>query len=139
MSRDEDTLLPSVYLNKLPATFVPGARVLVTDPMIATGAPGHIASGCARATWPLPAHCCTGLAGGSLCACLDELLARGAEVSSIRVVGVVAAPPALKRLSETYPGARFHGQKPACSARSAAAACGAHAATAAQGSVYTCP
>jgi uracil phosphoribosyltransferase len=45
-------------------------------------------------------------AGGSLCACLDALISRGAEVSSIRVVGAVAAPPALKRLSETYPGAR---------------------------------
>jgi uracil phosphoribosyltransferase len=45
------------------------------------------------------------LAGGSLCACLDALISRGAEVSSIRVVGAVAAPPALKRLSEMYPGA----------------------------------
>ena len=38
MSRDEETLQPSVYLNKLPAAFPPGARVLVTDPIIATGA-----------------------------------------------------------------------------------------------------
>ena len=43
-------------------------------------------------------------AGGSLCAYLDALLERGASLSMIRVVGVVAAPPALKRLSETYPG-----------------------------------
>jgi uracil phosphoribosyltransferase len=44
-------------------------------------------------------------AGGSLCTCLDALIARGVAVSNLRVVGVVAAPPALKRLSENYPGA----------------------------------
>jgi len=29
---------PTVYLNKLPEAFSPGALVLVADPMIATGA-----------------------------------------------------------------------------------------------------
>ena len=55
--------------------------------------------------------------GGSLCACLDALLARGAEVSCIRVVGAVAAPPALKRLSETFPGASPAAVMHACIAR----------------------
>jgi uracil phosphoribosyltransferase len=38
VSRDEKTLQPRVYLNNLPAAFAPGARILVSDPMIATGA-----------------------------------------------------------------------------------------------------
>jgi uracil phosphoribosyltransferase len=36
---------------------------------------------------------------------LADLVARGADASNIRVVAVVAAPPALKQLSEKYPGA----------------------------------
>ena len=39
VSRDEQTLQPTVYLNKLPDAFQPDTRVLVTDPMLATGAP----------------------------------------------------------------------------------------------------
>ncbi len=38
VSRDEQTLKPSVYLNKLPPVIAPHARVLISDPMIATGA-----------------------------------------------------------------------------------------------------
>jgi uracil phosphoribosyltransferase len=38
VARDEVTLQPRVYLNTLPAAFAPGTRVLVTDPLIATGA-----------------------------------------------------------------------------------------------------
>jgi uracil phosphoribosyltransferase len=38
VARDEVTLQPRVYLNTLPAAFSPGTRVLVTDPLIATGA-----------------------------------------------------------------------------------------------------
>lgn len=42
VSRNEETLQPTVYLNKLPASFPPGSRILVTDPMIATGACAHV-------------------------------------------------------------------------------------------------
>jgi hypothetical protein len=35
--RDEETLQPKMYLNKLPAKFTSEDRVLVTDPMLATG------------------------------------------------------------------------------------------------------
>ena len=37
-ARDEVTLLPTVYLNKLPSTIAPERCILVTDPMLATGA-----------------------------------------------------------------------------------------------------
>ena len=48
MSRNEDTLQPTVYLNKLPDAFEPDARVLVTDPMLATGERERlaVAAGC---------------------------------------------------------------------------------------------
>lgn len=48
VSRNEETLQPTVYLNKLPDAFAPDARVLVTDPMLATGARERlaVAAGC---------------------------------------------------------------------------------------------
>ncbi|XP_039016174.1 uracil phosphoribosyltransferase-like isoform X2 [Hibiscus syriacus] len=36
-SRNEDTLLPTVYLNKLPEKFPEGSPVFLVDPMLATG------------------------------------------------------------------------------------------------------
>ncbi len=56
LARDEETLQPHCYLNKLPEKFDPQTRVLITDP------------------------------------------------SLIRIVCVVAAPPALQKLSAAYPG-----------------------------------
>lgn len=44
-------------------------------------------------------------AGGTIGLVLDEIVRRGASVNMIRIVGIVAAPPALKMLSEKYPGA----------------------------------
>ena len=35
--RDEETLAATMYLNKLPKQFAEGQRVLITDPMLATG------------------------------------------------------------------------------------------------------
>jgi hypothetical protein len=35
---------------------------------------------------------------------LQEIVARGADPANIRVVAVVAAPPALKLMADTYPG-----------------------------------
>ncbi|XP_027335547.1 uracil phosphoribosyltransferase isoform X2 [Abrus precatorius] len=37
ISRDEETLQPTVYLNKLPEKFPEGSKVFVVDPMLATG------------------------------------------------------------------------------------------------------
>jgi len=80
--RDEKTLLPSMYLNKLPDKIDPQARVLVSDPMLATG--------------------------GTIVACLDELVSRGADPNLLRIVSVVAAPPALKKISEKFQGVRVY-------------------------------
>jgi uracil phosphoribosyltransferase len=78
LERDETTLQPSCYLNKLPEKLDPQTRVLITDPMLATG--------------------------GSIMAAMKELTQRGVEPSLIRIVCVVAAPPALQKLSAAYPG-----------------------------------
>jgi uracil phosphoribosyltransferase len=76
--RDENTLQPSCYLNKLPEKFHPQTRVLITDPMLATG--------------------------GSMMAAMAELTQRGIDPALTRIVCVVAAPPALQKLSAAYPG-----------------------------------
>lgn len=80
--RDEETLEATMYLNKLPAHFPEGQRVLIADPMLATG--------------------------GTMEKALDACLARGAKVANIRVVCVVACPPALSLLSDKYPGLRVY-------------------------------
>lgn len=36
--------------------------------------------------------------------CLQEIVSRGADPANIRVVAVVAAPPALKLMADAYPG-----------------------------------
>ncbi|MER3490901.1 MAG: uracil phosphoribosyltransferase [Mastigocladus sp. ERB_26_2] len=76
--RDETTLLPSCYLNKLPEKFHPQTRVLITDPMLATG--------------------------GSIIKAMEELTQRGVDPSLTRIISVVAAPPALQKLGAAYPG-----------------------------------
>ncbi len=76
--RNEDTLEPSCYLNKLPEKFDPQTRVLITDPMLATG--------------------------GSIMFAMSELTQRGIDPTLTRIVSVVAAPPALQKLNGAYPG-----------------------------------
>ena len=76
--RNEETLEPSCYLNKLPEKFAPETRVLITEPMLATG--------------------------GSIMAAMAELTQRGVDPALIRIVSVVVAPPALKKLAAVYPG-----------------------------------
>ncbi len=78
LQRDEATLQPSCYLNTLPDKFHPDTRVLITDPMLATG--------------------------GSIMATMSELTQRGVDPALVRIVCVVAAPPALQKLSAAYPG-----------------------------------
>ncbi|MBD2566985.1 uracil phosphoribosyltransferase [Anabaena lutea] len=76
--RNEETLEVSCYLNKLPEKFDPETRVLITDPMLATGA--------------------------SIMTAMAELTQRGVDPALTRIVCVVAAPPALRQLSSAYPG-----------------------------------
>ncbi|XP_038880874.1 uracil phosphoribosyltransferase isoform X2 [Benincasa hispida] len=78
ISRDEETLQPTVYLNKLPENFPEGCRIFVVDPMLATG--------------------------GTIVAALDLLKERGIGNKQIKVISAVAAPPALQKLSEKFPG-----------------------------------
>jgi uracil phosphoribosyltransferase len=75
--RNEITLEPQWYLNKLPVQMHPQSHVLITDPMLATG--------------------------GSMMATLAELVKRGVDPANIRVVCVVTAHAALQKLSAAYP------------------------------------
>ncbi|XVF55192.1 hypothetical protein PTKIN_Ptkin06aG0017200 [Pterospermum kingtungense] len=78
VSRDEETLLPTIYLNKLPDKFPEGSRVFVVDPMLATG--------------------------GTIVAALELLKERGVDNKRMKVISALAAPPALQKLSEKFPG-----------------------------------
>ncbi|KHG39026.1 MAG: uracil phosphoribosyltransferase [Aphanizomenon flos-aquae KM1D3_PB] len=78
LARNEETLEPTCYLNKLPEKFAPETRVLITEPMLATG--------------------------GSIMAVMAELTQRGVDPALIRIISVVVAPPALKKLAAVYPG-----------------------------------
>ncbi|MDP5017803.1 MAG: uracil phosphoribosyltransferase [Dolichospermum sp.] len=78
LARNEETLEPTCYLNKLPEKFAPETRVLITEPMLATG--------------------------GSIMAVMAELTARGVDPALIRIISVVVSPPALKKLAAVYPG-----------------------------------
>lgn len=75
--RDEETLEPKCYLNKLPQQFDPQTRVLITDPMLATG--------------------------GSMMLVMSELTKRGLDPAWTRIISIVAAPPALQKLGTHYP------------------------------------
>ena len=80
--RDEHTLTPQCYLNKLPQQFDAQTRILVCEPMLATG--------------------------GSIMAAMAELTGRQANPDWIRIVSVVAAPPALQQLGATYPSLQIY-------------------------------
>ena len=77
LSRDEETLEPTWYLNKLPEQFESNTRVMISEPMLATG--------------------------GTMMATMAELTRRGVDPALVRVVSVVAAPPALQKLADDYP------------------------------------
>jgi uracil phosphoribosyltransferase len=80
--RNEETLEPSCYLNKLPEQFAPQTRVLILEPMLATG--------------------------GSIMTAMAEVTRRGGDPGLTRIISIVAAPPALKQLSEKYPSLNIY-------------------------------
>ncbi|KAI5391838.1 uracil phosphoribosyltransferase [Lathyrus oleraceus] len=82
MSRDEETLQPTIYLNKLPAKFAEGSKVFVVDPMLATG--------------------------GTIVAALNLLKDRGVSNKQIKVISACSSPPALEKLSEQFPGLQVY-------------------------------
>ncbi|XTZ12657.1 MAG: uracil phosphoribosyltransferase [cyanobacterium endosymbiont of Rhopalodia inflata] len=74
---NEEILDISCYLNKLPQQFHPETRIVVLEPMLATGRLITVA--------------------------MDKITERGANPKLIRIISVVAAPPALQKLSQKYP------------------------------------
>jgi uracil phosphoribosyltransferase len=80
--RNEETLEASCYLNKLPQKFQPQTRVLILEPMLATG--------------------------GSIGTAMSEVTNRGADPAHTRIISVVAAPPALQQLSQKYPSLNIY-------------------------------
>jgi uracil phosphoribosyltransferase len=76
-ARNEETLECSCYLNKLPPAFPANTRVLISEPMLATG--------------------------GTMLATMAELTQRGIDPAYVRVVSIVVAPTALQKLAEAYP------------------------------------
>ncbi len=80
--RNEETLEASCYLNRLPDQINSETRVLITDPMLATG--------------------------GTTIAAMEELTKRGVDPAFVRIVAVVAAPPALQKLSVAYPSLNIY-------------------------------
>jgi uracil phosphoribosyltransferase len=75
--RDEETLQPSCYLNKLPDKFDPDTRIIIAEPMLATG--------------------------GTIMQAMSELTTRGIDPAMVRIIAIIAAPPALQQLSTAYP------------------------------------
>jgi len=82
LARNEETLEASCYLNKLPPELAPETRILIPEPMLATG--------------------------GSITFALQELTQRGINPEFVRIVSVVAAPPALQKLNEHYPALKVY-------------------------------
>lgn len=80
--RDESTLEAHCYLNKLPEQFDPQTRVLISEPMLATG--------------------------GTIMTTMAELTRRGVDPALTRIISVVAAPPALQKLNLHYPGLQIY-------------------------------
>ena len=80
--RDEGSLEPSCYLNKLPEKFAPETKIVILEPMLATG--------------------------GSIMMAMKEVTSRGVKPESIRIISIVVAPPALRQLSENYPGLEIY-------------------------------
>ncbi len=80
--RNEETLEPSCYLNKFPLDFEPGTRLLISEPMLATG--------------------------GSIMTVMTELTQRGIDPAMVRIISVVAAPPALQKLGATFPAVQIY-------------------------------
>ncbi|OLP19282.1 uracil phosphoribosyltransferase [Leptolyngbya sp. 'hensonii'] len=81
-ARNEETLEATCYMNKLPEQFDPQTRVLISEPMLATG--------------------------GTIMATMAELTQRGVDPALIRIIAVVTAPPALQKLGMAYPNLNIY-------------------------------
>ncbi len=77
MVRDETTLESTCYLDRIPPVLAPETRILVLEPMLATG--------------------------GTILQVMKLLTDRGADVRLMRLISIVCAPPALQKLGALYP------------------------------------
>jgi uracil phosphoribosyltransferase len=82
LERNEETLQPSCYLDRLPASFMPQTHILILEPMMATG--------------------------GSIITALEMLVERGADPAMIRILNVICAPPALQRIGQFFPQVQIY-------------------------------
>ncbi|MEN9205410.1 MAG: uracil phosphoribosyltransferase [Thermostichales cyanobacterium SZTDM-1c_bins_54] len=82
MARDEQTLVATCYLNRLPQHFAPNTRILIPEPMIATG--------------------------GTLVTLLRDLVSRGIDPSLVRIITVLAAPPGLQKIGAEFPQVQIY-------------------------------
>ena len=80
--RNEETLEASCYLNRLPERFEPQTRILIVEPMMATG--------------------------GSIITTLKMLTERGADASFIRIINALCAPPALQLINQQFPDVQIY-------------------------------
>lgn len=76
MARDEETLQPSFYLDRLPGD-IAGDDVVVLDVMLATG--------------------------GSAVLAIDAVMAAGADPAHVRFACLIAAPEGVAKVRERYP------------------------------------
>ncbi|MEM6447382.1 MAG: uracil phosphoribosyltransferase [Cyanobacteria bacterium J06642_2] len=74
--RNEETLDATCYLDNLPKTLSSNTRILITEPMLATG--------------------------GTLVSVLEDLERRGATLGLVRVISAIAAAPALQNIGARY-------------------------------------
>jgi len=82
MARDEHTLVSTCYLNRLPERLDPQTRILIPEPMIATG--------------------------GTLVTLLADLVARGIDPALVRIVTALAAPPGLQKIGAQFPQVQIY-------------------------------
>jgi len=80
--RNETTLQPSCYLNRLPDQFQPQCLILIPEPMLATG--------------------------GSMIQALKLLQERGANFSLVRILNIICAPPALRQINALFPEVQIY-------------------------------
>ncbi len=76
--RDEKTARAECYLTGVPDRMPEGARILILEPMLATG--------------------------GTLIQVLDTLTQSGVDISLVRVLSILASKPALENIGAKYPG-----------------------------------
>lgn len=81
--RNEETLEPVTYYNKLPSTLDYGrALVFVLDPMLATG--------------------------GSGVAAVDMIKKLGVKIENLRFVSIISAPEGIENLTSHHPGIKIY-------------------------------